>query len=166
MTLPYRPNVGVVLFNQNGEVFVGQRKGTQSWQLPQGGIDQGEDPAAAVLRELREETGTDKAEIMGQHPEWLTYDLPEALIGKAWRGRYRGQRQLWFALRFTGTDADIDLTADKHPEFSAWKWVRLAALPDLAVAFKRDIYSTLAQDFAPYEAMARAGLATAKDSPK
>ena len=150
-SLPYRLNVGAVLFSREGLVFVGQRKGfPNAWQLPQGGVDEGENIRMAVLRELQEEVGTDKAEILAEHPDWLLYDLPPHLLGVAWKGRYRGQRQKWFALRFTGTDQDIQLDADEHPEFEAWRWVELAALPELAVAFKRDIYMRLAQDFAPY----------------
>ncbi|GAN81075.1 RNA pyrophosphohydrolase [Acidocella aminolytica] len=149
--LPYRLNVGAVLFSPEGLVFVGKRKGfPDAWQLPQGGVDDGENIRLAVLRELKEEIGTDKAEILTEHPEWLLYDLPPHLIGVAWKGKYRGQRQKWFALRFTGEDADIQLDADDHPEFEEWRWVKLADLPDLAVAFKRDIYERLAQDFAPY----------------
>lgn len=149
--LPYRLNVGAVLFSREGLVFVGQRKGfPDSWQLPQGGVDAGEDLHQAILRELQEEIGTNKAEILAEHPDWLVYDLPPQLLGVAWKGRYRGQRQKWFALRFTGTDQDIRLDADAHPEFEAWRWVKLADLPDLAVAFKRDIYTRLAKDFAPY----------------
>lgn len=154
-TLPYRPNVGAVLFNPSGLVFVARRADLPNaegapggWQLPQGGIDAGEDVRAAVLRELAEEIGTDRAEIIGEHPEWLTYDLPPHLVGVALGGRYRGQRQRWFALRFTGRDADIRLDADPHPEFDAWRWVELAALPSLAVDFKRDIYQVLARSFA------------------
>lgn len=150
-SLPYRLNVGAVLFSREGLVFVGQRKGfPDSWQLPQGGMDEGENLHTAILRELQEEIGTHKAEILAEHPEWLVYDLPPELLGVAWKGRYRGQRQKWFALRFTGTDQDIKLDADAHPEFEAWRWARLADLPDLAVAFKRDIYTRLAKDFAPY----------------
>jgi putative (di)nucleoside polyphosphate hydrolase len=150
--LPYRLNVGAVLFGPDGRVFVGRRAGVvpAAWQLPQGGVDEGEDLAAAVMRELGEEIGTRDAEILGEHPEWLQYDLPDELVGKAFRGRFRGQRQKWFALRFLGRDADIDLAADKHPEFDAWKWVRLDELPGLAVVFKRDIYQILARDFAIY----------------
>lgn len=149
--LPYRLNVGAVLFSPEGLVFVGKRKGfPDAWQLPQGGVDDGENIRLAVLRELKEEIGTDKAEILTEHPEWLLYDLPPHLIGVAWKGKYRGQRQKWFALRFTGEDADIQLDADDHPEFEEWRWVKLADLPDLAVTFKRDIYERLAQDFAPY----------------
>lgn len=157
--LPYRPNVGAVLFNPAGLVFVARRADLPNaegpaggWQLPQGGIDEGEDPRAAVLRELEEEIGTRAAEVIGEHPDWLTYDLPADLLGIAWRGQYRGQRQRWFALRFTGQDGDIRLDLDPHPEFNAWRWVELAALPGLAVPFKRPIYQALAQSFAPFAA--------------
>ena len=158
-TLPYRPNVGAVLFNPAGLIFLARRADLPNaegaaggWQLPQGGIDAGEDPRAAVLRELAEEIGTDRAEIIGEHPDWLTYDLPPELLGKALGGRYRGQRQRWFALRFTGSDADIRLDADPHPEFDAWRWGRLAELPALAVGFKQAIYATLAEAFRRFAA--------------
>src|ERR1700712_5922119 len=120
--LPYRLNVGAVLFNQAGLVLVARRKkfpvsegAPGGWQLPQGGIDGNEDPKEAIFRELGEEIGTGNAEIIGEHPEWLSYDLPDHLIGKAFKGRYRGQRQRWFALRFLGQDADIRLDLDPHP---------------------------------------------------
>lgn len=155
--LPYRPNVGAVLFNCDGLVFIAKRADMPSsegpasgWQLPQGGIDEGEDPRGAVLRELEEETGTGRAEIIGEHPEWLTYDLPSHLVGVALHGRYRGQRQRWFALRFTGTDSDIRLDHDPRPEFDAWRWAPLADLPALAVPFKRAIYEVLVKSFAPF----------------
>jgi putative (di)nucleoside polyphosphate hydrolase len=155
--LPYRLNVGAVLFNQAGQVLVARRADLPNaegpaggWQLPQGGIDDGEDPSGAVLRELEEEIGTAKAEIIGEHPDWLTYDLPPHLVGVALRGRYRGQRQRWFALRFTGVDADIRLDLDPPPEFDAWRWAALAELPALAVAFKRPIYQVLAVSFAQF----------------
>jgi putative (di)nucleoside polyphosphate hydrolase len=155
--LPYRPNVGAVLFNRAGLVFVARRADLPNaegpaggWQLPQGGIDPNEPPATAVLRELAEEVGTGNAEIIGEHPEWLTYDLPDHLIGVALGGRYRGQRQRWFALRFLGADADIRLDVDPHPEFDAWRWTPLAAIPALAVGFKRPIYATLARSFARF----------------
>lgn len=157
--LPYRDNVGAVLFNAAGLILVARRadlpnaEGTPGgWQLPQGGMDHGEAPAIAVFRELEEEIGTARAEILAEHPRWLTYDLPEHLIGKALGGKYRGQRQKWFALRFLGTDADIRLDLDPHPEFDAWRWARLAELPGLAVAFKRAIYEDLAREFARFAA--------------
>lgn len=153
--LPYRPNVGAVLFNREGLILVARRADMPNaegapggWQLPQGGMDEGEDPREAVLRELAEEIGTDRAEIIAEHPDWFTYDLPPELIGVALGGRYRGQRQKWFALRFTGVDADIRLDLDPHPEFDAWRWVKLAELPGLAVPFKLAIYEALARDFA------------------
>ena len=157
MGLPYRPNVGAVLFNRAGLVLVARRADMPNaegaaggWQLPQGGIDAEEDPRRAVLRELAEEIGTDRAEIIGEHPEWLCYDLPPALIGVALKGRFRGQRQRWFALRFTGEDADIRLDADPHPEFDAWRWAELGELPALAPDFKRAIYEVLAVGFAEF----------------
>lgn len=155
--LPYRANVGAVLFHRDGRVFVARRADLPNaegraggWQLPQGGIDADEDPRAAVLRELAEEIGTDRATIIGEHPEWLTYDLPPHLVGVALRGRYRGQRQRWFALRFDGVDSDIRLDLDPHPEFDAWRWTDLSELPALAVAFKRPIYEVLAKAFARF----------------
>lgn len=155
MSLPYRLNVGAVLFGPDGRVFVGRRVGMPAgnehvWQFPQGGIDAGEDPEAAVMRELAEEIGTARAAVLGEHPEWLTYDLPPHLVGQVWGGRYRGQRQRWFALRFEGADQDIRLDAHAHPEFSEWRWVKLAETPALAVDFKRPVYEVLARDFAKY----------------
>jgi putative (di)nucleoside polyphosphate hydrolase len=155
--LPYRPNVGAVLFDRRGLVFVARRADLPNaegapggWQLPQGGIDEHEDPRAAVLRELAEEIGTSRATIIGEHPDWLTYDLPPELIGRALGGRYRGQRQRWYALRFDGTDADIRLDLDPHPEFDAWRWAPLEELPSMAVGFKLPIYQALAQSFARF----------------
>ncbi|MGA9866591.1 MAG: RNA pyrophosphohydrolase [Acetobacteraceae bacterium] len=157
--LPYRPNVGAVLFNPVGLVFVARRADLPNaegapggWQLPQGGIDTDEDPRTAVLRELAEEIGTDRAEIIGEHPDWLTYDLPPSLLGVALGGRFRGQHQRWFALRFTGSDRDIRLDADPHPEFDAWRWAALSELPGLAVDFKRSIYEALVRSFASFAA--------------
>jgi putative (di)nucleoside polyphosphate hydrolase len=153
--LPYRPNVGAVLLNRDGKVFVARRADLPNaegeaggWQLPQGGIDPDENPRAAVLRELAEEIGTDRAEIIDEYPGWLTYELPPELVGVALGGRYRGQRQRWFALRFTGSDADIRLDLDPEPEFDAWRWVELRDLPGLAVDFKRSIYEALVRAFA------------------
>ena len=153
-SLPYRPNVGAVLFNRAGLVFVARRADMPNaegaaggWQLPQGGIDEGEDPRAAVLRELEEEIGTGQAEVIGEHPDWLTYDLPRELLGRTLGGRYRGQRQRWFALRFLGRDSDVRLDMDPHPEFDAWRWAGLDELPGLAVGFKRPIYEALVRSF-------------------
>lgn len=142
-------------------MFVGRRAdlapGTQaSWQMPQGGIDGSEEPTVAVMRELREEIGTDRATILAEHPDWLTYDLPPEVAQSAFAGRYRGQRQKWFALRFDGEDTDIALDRDPHPEFVAWRWASLAELPGLAVPFKRPIYRILAEAFLPF-AMNSAG---------
>ena len=149
--LPYRPCVGLMLVNRDGRVFVGRRSDStaDAWQMPQGGIDKAEAPEAAALRELAEEIGTDKADIVGAHPDWLSYDLPDHLIGKLWKGKYRGQTQKWFALRFTGTDGDIDLNTG-HPEFDAWKWVDLDALPDLIVPFKRATYLQVIDGLRPF----------------
>jgi putative (di)nucleoside polyphosphate hydrolase len=155
--LPYRRNVGAVLFSRTGQVLVARRAhlpnaeaAAGGWQLPQGGIDEDEDPKTAIFRELTEEIGTANAEILAEHPEWLTYDLPADLIGKAFKGRFRGQRQKWFALRFLGKDSEIRLDADPHPEFDAWRWAEISELPGLAVAFKRPIYEVLTRDFARF----------------
>jgi putative (di)nucleoside polyphosphate hydrolase len=140
---PYRPGVGVMLINRDGLVFVAQRidMPEAAWQMPQGGIDEGEDPREAALRELKEETGTDKAEIIGETRDWLLYDLPPELLDKiSWGRRYRGQKQKWFAMRFTGSDRDIDIGSDKHPEFSEWKWAPAGSLSKIIVPFKRDLY--------------------------
>ena len=147
-TLPYRRGVGMMLFSPTGAVFVGQRSDTaaEAWQMPQGGIDEGESPGQAALRELAEEIGTDKAEILAESRSWYVYDLPAHLRPVVWGGRFRGQRQKWFALRFTGRDRDIDL-ATRHREFAAWKWVKLASLPDLIVPFKRKLYRDLVTEF-------------------
>ncbi len=146
--LPYRPCVGVMLFNPDGLVFVGRRidQTVEGWQMPQGGIDEGETPVEAGFRELKEEIGTNKAELLRELPEWLTYDLPPHLLGVALHGRYRGQRQKWLALRFTGEDKDINIaTAD--PEFAQWKWLAVEALPRLIVPFKRDTYAKVIAAF-------------------
>ena len=143
----YRPCVGLMLLSAAGEVFVGRRRDTASaWQMPQGGIDPGETAQEAAIRELREEIGTDKAEIIGESDRWRHYDLPHRLQGRLWGGRYRGQRQKWFLLRFLGTDADIDIRTE-HPEFDAWRWVALDDLPRLIVPFKRDVYMDVVSEF-------------------
>lgn len=147
--LPYRPNVGILLLNPQGRIFCGRRidQSVEGWQMPQGGIDAGETPETAALRELKEEVGTDKAEIVRPLDEWLTYDLPDHLIGVALHGKYRGQRQKWFALRFTGEERDIDLTAFE-PEFDAWEWVDGPTLMERIVPFKRAIYRQVLAGFA------------------
>jgi putative (di)nucleoside polyphosphate hydrolase len=146
--LPYRPCVGVMLINREGLVFVGRRieQTVEGWQMPQGGIDSGETPGEAAMRELEEEIGTNKAVILREHPDWLCYDLPQHLLGVALHGRYRGQRQKWIAMRFTGEDSDINV-ATAEPEFAAWKWLAIEALPRLIVPFKRDTYTKVIADF-------------------
>jgi len=138
---PYRPCVGILLLNADNRVLVAQRidQVAEAWQMPQGGVDDGEEPRAAALRELREEIGTDRAEIIAEAEDWISYDLPPHLADRVWRGRYRGQTQKWFAMRFLGDDGDIDLDTEE-PEFDAWRWVSLDELPGIAVPFKRDSY--------------------------
>lgn len=150
---PYRPCVGIMLFNADGHVFVGKRVDVEGdhWQMPQGGINKGETPQQAALRELQEEVGTDKAEILAESAEWHRYDLPPELSRKVWKGRYRGQKQRWFAMRFTGRDTDIDLEAHEA-EFSAWQWVPVDRLNDLIIPFKRDVYRDLVVEFAQFGA--------------
>ena len=155
--LPYRPNVGAVLFNRHGAVFVGRRADLppdeadiSGWQFPQGGIDGDEDPRRAVLRELREEIGTDCVQVIGEHPEWLTYDFPPAVRPGGAKAAHRGQRQRWFALRFLGEDADVNLHTDRHPEFNAWRWVTLDSVPSTVVAWKRPVYDKLVGYFLRY----------------
>ncbi len=141
--LPYRLGVGAMLINPAGKVFIGRRAGPRyrnAWQMPQGAIDDGETPEEAVLRELEEETGTRDAEIVAAAPGWLSYDLPPDMIGVAWGGRYRGQKQRWFALRFAGRDTDFKLDLHHKPEFAEWRWAPMKDLPDLIVPFKRPLY--------------------------
>jgi putative (di)nucleoside polyphosphate hydrolase len=156
--LPYRPCVAMMLFNHAGFVFVGKRidQTVEAWQMPQGGIDEGEPPRAAALRELKEEIGVHHVEILRESPDWLTYDLPPYLVGVAWEGRYRGQRLKFFALRFLGNDAEIDVNT-AHPEFSEWKWVPVGDVVNLVVSFKRDIYARAVEAFADLAAPATGG---------
>lgn len=149
----YRACVGVMLINKAGLVWVGRRFDKENdegkghwWQMPQGGIDKGEDPRVAALRELEEEIGTGNAEIVAESEGWHEYDLPPELVGKMWGGKYRGQKQKWFVLRFLGKDKDIDLDT-RHPEFRDWKWVPFEQVPDLIVPFKRELYRELVATF-------------------
>lgn len=148
--LPYRPGVGIALFNQRGQVFVAQRIDNPgpAWQMPQGGIDKDEEPLQAAWREMREEIGTDRARYIGESKDWLQYDLPAELVPLIWKGRFRGQRQKWYAFRFLGEDRDINI-ATEEPEFSSWRWADLAELPDLIVPFKRQLYLDLAAELGP-----------------
>ncbi|APX12804.1 RNA pyrophosphohydrolase [Tateyamaria omphalii] len=151
--LPYRKNVGVMVMNGAGLVWVGQRRDRykDAWQMPQGGVDKGEDARTAALRELEEETSISPAlvDVVAETADWLPYELPHDLIPQLWKGKYRGQKQKWFLLRFNGSDAQIDLET-AHPEFSAWKWMAPADLPDAIVPFKRDVYVRVLAEFAPH----------------
>lgn len=148
-SLPYRPCVGVMLLNDANKVFVAKRidMRSEAWQMPQGGIDEGETPEQAAMREMLEEIGTDNAEIIAENSGWLNYDLPEHLVPKLWDGQFRGQKQKWFALRYRGTDADINIDTET-PEFSEWKWADMRSLPDIIVPFKRELYAKLVTEFA------------------
>lgn len=149
-TLPYRRNVGLVLINPEGLVFAGQRIDNPgaAWQMPQGGIDKGEKPKEAALRELNEETGVraDLVEKLAKTEDWITYDLPEDLIGQIWGGKYRGQKQKWFLFRFLGQDSDVNI-ATEHPEFSVWQWMRAEELVERIVPFKRAVYEQVFATF-------------------
>jgi putative (di)nucleoside polyphosphate hydrolase len=149
--LPYRPCVGLMLRNASGDVFVGQRNDryTDAWQMPQGGVDKGEEPRAAALRELWEETGitSDLVTIEAESTTWLPYDLPHDIVPKIWKGRYRGQEQKWYLMRYNGADAQINI-ATKHPEFTRWKWMPVTDLVANIVPFKRDVYQRVLQEFA------------------
>lgn len=159
-TLPYRPCVGVMVLNGEGRAFIGRRidgpehvDETHVWQMPQGGVDTGEDPWLAALRELYEETNIRSIEKLGEIADWLSYDLPSDLIGHAWSGRYRGQTQKWYALRFTGAESEIDIAhpAGGHqPEFVEWRWEPVANLPGLIIPFKRPVYERVVQEFARF----------------
>jgi putative (di)nucleoside polyphosphate hydrolase len=148
---PYRPCVGIFLLNNDGFVFAGRRidSRAEAWQMPQGGIDAGESPLQACMREMREEIGTNTAEFISQHDDWLYYDIPLPLANRLWQGRYKGQKQKWIALRFTGDNSDINI-ATKEPEFCEWKWLSPHDLVDLAVPFKRDVYQDVLAAFTPY----------------
>jgi putative (di)nucleoside polyphosphate hydrolase len=157
--LPYRPCVGIALFNRAGLVWIGCRSDRDAegegdghwWQMPQGGLDPGEDPYQAALRELYEETSVKSASLIREASDWLIYDLPSELIGHSWGGRYRGQKQKWFALRFEGDDNEINVIdpggGKRKPEFSQWRWEKLDRLPALIVPFKRKVYEEVAAEF-------------------
>lgn len=148
LVLPYRPCAGIMLLNNKGKVFVARRidTDTEAWQMPQGGIENGEDPKVAAIRELEEETGITQAEIIAEYQDWLTYDLPDKLYGKVWKGRYGGQTMKWYVMRFHGEDSDINIKT-RHPEFSSWRWVDMNDLQEIIVPFKRDIYKALSEKF-------------------
>ncbi|MFP6749795.1 MAG: RNA pyrophosphohydrolase [Alphaproteobacteria bacterium] len=145
---PYRPCVGIMLINHAGLVFVAQRidQAVEAWQMPQGGVEADETPRQAALRELEEEIGTSRAEIIGETEDWIPYDLPRELADRVWHGRFRGQTQKWFAMRFLGADDDIDL-ATAEPEFDAWKWAPMSTLVDVVVSFKRENYAQVVAAF-------------------
>ncbi len=158
--LSYRPCVGVMVLNRDGLIWIGRRSDAKNkiangtwWQMPQGGIDKGEEPRAAALRELFEETHIRSAEIIAEHPQWLNYDLPNELIGKKWGGKYRGQTQKWYAMRFLGDDTEIDISPDDHEiEFDAWRWAKRSELMDLIVPFKREVYRAVLDALGPLAA--------------
>jgi len=158
-SLPYRPCVGIMLINRDGHAFIGRRADHEGepegagtwWQMPQGGVDEGEDLEEAARRELAEETGVVSARFIARTSDWLTYDLPDKLIGTAWEGRYRGQKQMWFAFRFEGADSEIDIVPrDGHEqEFDDWRWAKLKELPPLVVPFKRAVYVRVIDELGP-----------------
>ncbi len=152
-SLPYRPCVGVCVVNREGKIFGGRRidMPSDAWQMPQGGVDEGEAPEVAALRELGEETGisANKVRLVAVSKGWLRYDLPDELIGRFWGGKYRGQRQKWYLFQFEGADSDINIETE-HPEFSEWDWKTAQELIDAIVPFKKDIYEQVLAGFAPY----------------
>jgi putative (di)nucleoside polyphosphate hydrolase len=158
-SLPYRPCVGLMVLNPAGRVFIGRRidgpehvDKTHAWQMPQGGVDPNEDTWRAGLRELHEETNIRSVERLGEIADWLCYDIPRTIAGEAWKGKYRGQRLKWYALRFTGDEREIDINCPggHRPEFAEWRWEPMANLPALIVPFKRPVYERVVQEFARF----------------
>jgi putative (di)nucleoside polyphosphate hydrolase len=159
-SLPYRPCAGLTVINREGLVFIGRRKSgpehideTHVWQMPQGGIDEGEEPYKAALRELYEETSIKSVEKLGEVADWIPYDIPRNIVGAAWKGKYRGQKQKWYALRFTGDESEIDILnpgGGHEPEFIAWRWEKIERLPELVVPFKRPAYEQIVREFARF----------------
>jgi putative (di)nucleoside polyphosphate hydrolase len=158
--LPYRPCVGMLVLNKEGRAFIGRRldgpehvDDTHAWQMPQGGVDEGEDLYKAALRELYEETNIRSIEKIGEIKDWLIYDIPRTIVGQAWKGKYRGQKQKWYAFRFTGKETEIDVenpAGGAHkPEFIEWRWEPIKNLPNLIIPFKRDVYERVVKEFAP-----------------
>lgn len=158
--LPYRPCVGVMVLNKEGRAFIGRRTDSPEhvdeihvWQMPQGGIDEGEDAYPAALRELYEETSIKSVEKIGEIKDWLIYDIPRDIVGQAWKGKYRGQKQKWFALRFTGEESEINIAqpggGEHEPEFVDWRWEKVENLPGLIIPFKRDVYERVVNEFSP-----------------
>lgn len=158
--LPYRPCVGVMVLNKEGRAFIGRRTDGPEhvdeihvWQMPQGGIDEGEDAYPAALRELYEETSIKSVEKIGEIKDWLIYDIPRDIVGQAWKGKYRGQKQKWFALRFTGEESEINIAqpggGEHEPEFVEWRWEKVENLPGLIIPFKRDVYERVVNEFSP-----------------
>jgi putative (di)nucleoside polyphosphate hydrolase len=155
--LPYRPCAGMAVLNQNGLIFIGRRvegpehiDNVHVWQMPQGGIDEGEEPYPAALRELHEETNIRSVEKLGEIKDWLYYDIPRDIVGRAWKGRYRGQKQKWYVFRFMGNESEIDIAhpAGGHePEFVEWRWELMENLPNLVVPFKRKVYEQVVREF-------------------
>jgi putative (di)nucleoside polyphosphate hydrolase len=159
-SLPYRPCAGLTVINREGLVFIGRRKSgpehideTHVWQMPQGGIDEGEEPYKAALRELYEETSIKSVEKLGEVADWIPYDIPRNIVGAAWKGKYRGQKQKWYALRFTGDESEIDILnpgGGHEPEFIAWRWEKIERLPELVVPFKRPAYEQIVKEFGKF----------------
>lgn len=148
--LPYRRGVGMMIINNEGQVFLGKRVESkyEAWQMPQGGIDNAETPSKAVQREMMEEIGCNKGEIIAETKKWYSYDIPEFLVSKLWDGKYKGQKQKWFLIRFTGENSDIDIQTD-NPEFREWCWADITDLPQLIVPFKKLLYDAVLEEFTP-----------------